>query len=108
MMTWVHHLGCLGLCLSLVCGVALAARTDASHDDALHAQLLRLSQPRIFFGHQSVGMNLLDGVREIAASFSDVGLRVAAVPGSAGLAAGTLAHAFIPENSNPALKLESF
>jgi hypothetical protein len=108
MMTWVHHLGCLGLCLSLVCGLALAARTDASQDDALHAQLLRLSQRRIFFGHQSVGMNLLDGVREIAGRFSDVGLRVAEVPGSAGLAAGTFAHAFIPENGNPALKLQSF
>jgi len=97
----------LVLGLSLVCSLALAARTGALQDDALHAQLLRLSQRRIFFGQQSVGVNLLEGVREIAERFTDVRLNVAEVPGNAALAA-TFAHPFIPENGNPALKLQSF
>ncbi len=62
-----HALGCLGLCLSLLCALAFAVRAEPAQDDTEpRAQLLRLSQRRIFFGHQSVGMNLLDGVRELA------------------------------------------
>jgi len=59
-MVWTNDRGCLGLCLSLC---ALAVRGDASQD----AELVRLSQRRIFLGRQSVGVNLLEGVREIAA-----------------------------------------
>jgi hypothetical protein len=103
-----HPLGCLGLCLCLLCALAFAVRAAPSQDSGLGAQLLRLSQRRIFFGHQSVGMNLLDGVRELAARHADVGLRVVEVPAGADLPAGTFAHAFMPENGNPRLKLESF
>jgi hypothetical protein len=83
-------------------------RADLTRDGDLHAQLLRLSQRRIFFGHQSVGMNLLDGVRELAAPYADVGLRVVEARAGSDLPAGTFAHAVMPENGNPRLKLESF
>ena len=108
MTAWVHQLGYLGLCLSLLCAMALAVRAGTSQDAVLHAQLARLSQRRIFFGHQSVGMNLLDGVREIAAGYPDVRLRVVESPAGPDPTPGTFAHAFIPENGNPVLKLESF
>jgi hypothetical protein len=62
-MVWTNDRGCLGLCLSLC---ALAVRGDASQDAELRAELVRLSQRRIFLGRQSVGVNLLEGVREIA------------------------------------------
>jgi hypothetical protein len=75
-MAWTHDPGCIGLCLSLLCAGAFAARANPSRDAGLHADLLRLSQRRIFFGHQSVGMNLLDGVREISARYPDVRFRV--------------------------------
>jgi hypothetical protein len=103
-----HALGCLGLCLSLLCAVAFAVRGDPAEDAELRAQLLRLSQRRIFFGHQSVGMNLIDGVSELAARYADVGLRVVEARAGADLPMGTFAHAFMPQNGNPRLKLESF
>ena len=103
-----HALGCLGLCLSFLCALAFEARAHPTPDTELRAQLLRLSQRRIFFGHQSVGMNLLDGVRELVAPYADVGLRVVEVGADTDLPEGTFAHAFMPENGNPGLKLESF
>jgi hypothetical protein len=92
----------------MLCALAFAARADSAPDAELSAQLLRLSQRRIFFGHQSVGMDLLEGVRELAARHADVGLRLVEVRAAADLPAGAFAHAFLPENGNPELKLESF
>jgi len=106
-MAWVHF-QCLGLCISLWCALAIAAHADSMEDTDLRAQLQTLSRRRVFFGHQSVGMNLLEGVRELAALYPDIPLRVVEVTGSADLQPGTFAHAFLPENGNPALKLESF
>jgi len=100
-----HLSGWLGLYLTLLCAAAFAARAE---DAGLRAELLRLSQRRIFFGHQSVGMNLLDGVRDIAVRYPDLRFRVIDVSGGADLEPGTFAHAFMPENGNPLLKLESF
>jgi len=107
-MAWMHHLGCVGPCLFSLGALALAARADVSRDPVLGAELLRLSHRRIFFGHQSVGMNLIDGLREVAAGYPDVRLRVVEVSEGADFPAGTFAHAFLPENGNPGLKLESF
>jgi hypothetical protein len=46
-----HALGCLGLCVSLLCALAFAVRADPAEDAQLRAQLLRLSQRRIFKVH---------------------------------------------------------
>jgi hypothetical protein len=108
MMTWTHQLGGVGVCLSVLGALALAARAESSPDTALKSNLLRISQRRIFFGHQSVGMNLLEGVREIAAGHPEARVRVLEGSPGAELLPGTFAHAFMPENGNPALKLESF
>src|ERR1700730_1772553 len=107
-MIHLHHLGCFGLCLSFLSGVPFAGRAAQSEDAQLRAELLRLSQRRIFFGHQSVGMNLLQGVREIAARQPDVEIRVVEIPAGTDLEPGTFAHAFMPENGDPGRKLESF
>jgi hypothetical protein len=71
----------------------LAAGAGGAADAGLRAELERLAQRRIFFGHQSVGVNLLDGMAQLAASEG--------VPLSVG-------HAFIAENGDPRRKLRSF
>jgi hypothetical protein len=62
---------------------------------------------RIFFAHQSVGMNLLDGVKELArregADFS-----VIETTDPSALAPSTLAHSFVADNGDPERKLASF
>ena len=78
----------------------------ASPHISLEEQLSRLATRRIFFGHQSVGQNLLDGVSEIALRHPAIRLRVA--PVSSGLDAGVIGHALMPENGVPELKLLNF
>lgn len=92
----------LGLGALLAVGAATQARADA----ALKGTLQAVSERRIFFGHQSVGMNLLEGLTDLARA-EGVALRVieARPPG---VAAGTLAHAFLPENGAPLKKLAAF
>ena len=107
-MAWTHDLGWLGMCFSLLSGAHIAAAAGATQDFGLRADLLRLSQRRIFFGHQSVGMNLLDGVRQIAGRYPEVALHVVETSDAGELAPGTFAHGFMPENGDPERKLESF
>src|SRR5438067_4259951 len=107
-MMWPHDPGVAGLCASLLCAVAIPMRADRSQDAGLRSDLLRLSHRRIFFGHQSVGMNLLDGVRQIAGRYPEVALHVVETSDAGELAPGTFAHGFMPENGDPERKLESF
>jgi lysophospholipase L1-like esterase len=81
---------------------------SAQADDArLRADLATVARRTVYFGHQSVGTNILDGVRQLAAS-QGMALRVAELPAATGLPAGTLAHGFMADNGDPQRKLESF
>jgi hypothetical protein len=64
-------------------------------------------QTRVFFGHQSVGANVLDGVRGLYASGG-----VSAPPISNGVpadtAGGFIAHRYIGQNGDPASKIAAF
>jgi hypothetical protein len=61
----------------------------------------------ILFGHQSVGMNILDGVQMLAAR-EGVALQVVDVSAAPVAAPRTLAHIFVGENSSPTTKLDGF
>jgi len=67
---------------------AFATAATAS-DEALHAELALLATKRIYFAHQSVGANILQGVAELARG-AGVPLRIVARPrgGAAGEQAG--------------------
>lgn len=75
-------------------------------------QLVAAAERRVFFGHQSVGKNVLSGVPEVygtaqltAPQIVDIGAG-AALPGDPG--APVLAHAYIGENGDPLGKLTDF
>jgi hypothetical protein len=94
------------LALSLVVANSASA-TAAEADATLRAELEHISQKRIFFGHQSVGVNLLDGIKQLSAT-SGVPVRVTETPVSSGVPKATIGHAFIPKNGEPMLKLQNF
>jgi hypothetical protein len=68
----------------------------------------RLTQRRVFFGHQSVGFNILDGVRDLAHQAGVEGLRIAEITDANEFAPGTLAHAAVGRNEEPLSKIEAF
>jgi hypothetical protein len=90
--------------------VALGSTTiaHASEADAiLRSDLMHVSQQRIFFGHQSVGVNLLDGIKQLALT-ADVHIRIVEVTSASDVKPGTIGHTFVASNGNPLQKLQSF
>jgi hypothetical protein len=71
-------------------------------------QWQRLAGRRLFFGHQSVGGNLMDGVQEVLAANPGIPLRVVETADPSRMKAPGLYHARIGQNGAPATKLEAF
>ncbi|HZE60504.1 MAG TPA: hypothetical protein VE085_08110 [Burkholderiales bacterium] len=78
--------------LALMAALLVSSTVVHAADAALRADLQRLSHERIYFGHQSVGANILQGVKELS--------RAAGVP-------VFIKEEFVPENGDPLRKLES-
>lgn len=93
----------LVLPLLLAVAAGLAMGTAEAQDGARH-DLEVVAGRTIFFGHQSVGTNLLEGLRELAAQ-EGLPLRIQEGRG-AELRAVT--HATLAENGDPDRKLRSF
>ncbi len=70
--------------------------------------LTAVARTRVFFGHQSVGMNVLGGV---AGVYAEHGMSAPAIEqdaSQAGPDGGFVRHAFIGENGDPLLKIRDF
>jgi hypothetical protein len=76
-------------------------------ETSLRADLERLAHERIYFGHQSVGANVLDGLKELSASVG-VPLPIVETPRAAALEGTGIGHVFVAENGDPLRKLKSF
>lgn len=94
------------LSVTVACGDAKTLGGVAP-DATLHAELEHIAQRRIFFGHQSVGVNLLDGVRQLSENAA-VSVRIVETPEAGNVPAATFGHAFLFKNGEPLLKLQSF
>ncbi len=79
-----------------------------SFADVTPAEWSRLAQRRLFFGHQSVGGNILDGVAEVLRDNPAIGLRVVETDDPSQMTAPGLYHARIGKNGAPDTKLASF
>lgn len=77
--------------------------------DQEHVQLWKtVAARRIFFGHQSVGGNILAGVGELARENPDIGLRIVAGSQASDLKEPAIAHAAIGNNEDPQFKIRAF
>ncbi|MCC7329881.1 MAG: hypothetical protein IT484_06970 [Gammaproteobacteria bacterium] len=76
--------------------------------EQVRADLGTLSRARVFFGHQSVGYNVVDGIRMLAAE-AGIPLRIEEVTAQGAIPTGPgLFHARVGENLDPDGKLASF
>jgi hypothetical protein len=85
----------------------LSTAAAAASDVALHDDLQRLARERIYFAHQSVGANLIQGMEELGAE-AGVRLRFVRVDRASDVPAGAFGHTFVPENGRPLEKLDNF
>lgn len=105
MATWHVLAAAMGIATAAALANTRGSRTP--DDAALRSDLAALARRAVFFGHQSVGANLLDGIAVLAAR-EGVPLRVIEVAAPFGAAPGTISHALVGANGDPAGKLESF
>ena len=84
-----------------------AAIESSTRPDPLRQRLQAVASSTVLFGHQSVGANVLDGLRAVARE-QGVELRFAEVRSAAELRPGTFGDLRVAENGNPRRKLASF
>jgi hypothetical protein len=68
----------------------------------------RLAGLRVMFGHQSVGGNILEGVRDILATQQAGGWQMLHIADSAEASGGFLAHGRVGRNGDPRSKTQEF
>lgn len=98
------------LAVALVTSAALVAPAPLEVPDSTRtAQALgRLGERRVFFGHQSVGANVLQGLARLSAAHG-APVRVTEIRGPGGqLSAGTFGHAYVGTNGDAFAKLREF
>lgn len=81
--------------------------THAADDAKLQADLRRVATQRVYFGHQSVGGNILDGLRQLAAE-ARVPVNIVEAAKVGDLRGAAFGHTPVEENEKPLLKLDSF
>lgn len=104
--------GILMLCGLLSFGLASCRQTPQEAEpvsiEQVKADLQTIATVRIYFGHQSVGRNILDGVRALSET-TGVPLRIVEVQGAAPSGKGYgLFHANLGTNGAPDTKLRDF
>lgn len=99
------------LAVAVVCGGCAPGRvasdaplTPTTAPEELHM----LTSKTIFFGHQSVGDNLLQGLSELPASAAGAQLTATQVADASGVRGAGLFHAYVGQNYDPLSKLRHF
>ena len=82
--------------------------TPGSPTSSVAAALQTLSTKAIYFGHQSVGYNIMDGVQALIAANPGSALKVEETSAPASMRKGTFAHASNGSNGDPVGKTAAF
>jgi hypothetical protein len=77
-------------------------------DENLEKDLVTISKAKIYFGHQSVGKNILSGLEALVEEAKNVELNIIDVKNNTDLPQYYLAHSSIGQNTNPLSKCEDF
>lgn len=99
---------CLALSLLLAGCAPGTGRSTMTADPQLMSDLALVGRARIFFGHQSVGANIIQGLEELQHETNTAGIRVVALDMHEMPAGAALVHAAIGENGHPFGKIDAF
>lgn len=106
---------CTPLLLSIVLltcckGVTMTERpvTLPAQDSLTGEALKKISRARIYFGHQSVGYNILEGVADILTERGSTTLHIVESDDPGVLDQPALVHSKVGRNSHPASKADAF
>jgi hypothetical protein len=71
-------------------------------------KLLSLSHKKVFFGHQSVGQNIVDGITDVMGTTPLIRLNIRETMSPGDFDKPIFAHSFIGTNLNPSSKIKAF
>ena len=77
-------------------------------EDVAPALWKKLAQKKIYFGHQSVGFNIVDGIRDVMKEHPQIKLHIVESSNASDLKAGTFLHSRVGKNVDPRSKVEEF
>jgi hypothetical protein len=97
----------------VILGVLFGCRTIDSGkvnmiDESVKQSIDIVKNLRIYFGHQSVGANVLEGLEELKAGSSSDNLNIVSLDSAGNLPENFFAHSKIGANENPASKCNAF
>jgi len=85
-----------------------SSKTMLTLDDIQPASWEKLAQKKIFFGHQSVGNNIMKGIEELMQKNSNIRLHVLETSKPSDFSSGVFAHYSIGQNEKPESKIQDF
>ena len=68
----------------------------------------KLSQKKIYFGHQSVGFNIIDGIKDLMKENPQIKLNIVETSKQADFKISIFAHSAIGNNEEPISKIDAF
>ncbi len=95
-------------CAMMSCSKHSPAPEQSMADPRVREELLAVARLRIFFGHQSVGQNVIDGLKDLAARNDVSALRFVSADSLPRDEGGFFADSRIGENHKPFGKCEAF
>ena len=84
------------------------SKTMLTLDDIQPASWEKLAQKKIFFGHQSVGNNIMKGIEELMKKNPSIRLHVLESSKPSDFSSGIFAHSQIGRNEDPEYKIHDF
>jgi hypothetical protein len=84
------------------------ATTFPSIKDVPASAWERLSQKKIYFGHQSVGYNIIDGIKDVMKENPQIKLNIVETSNPADFNSAIFAHSKVGKNTDPKSKTDSF
>jgi hypothetical protein len=82
--------------------------TLPSIDDVPRENWVKLAERKIFFGHQSVGYNIIDGTNDIISKRDHIKLNIVETHEPAEFDRAIFAHSRVGRNTDPVSKMENF
>ena len=80
----------------------------SSIDDVPRRYWTKLAESRIFFGHKSVGYNIIEGIKDLQNEFDYVKLNIVETDAASESERPIFAHAQVGKNTEPISKIEGF
>jgi len=80
----------------------------ASIEKVSKASWADLARKKIYFGHQSIGSNIIEGIKDVIGNNSYIHLDIVESDKFPSIAAGTLAHSRVGQNTDPRSKIGGF